>query len=578
VTNFNATVPTPAATDDPIWYMTPQDVWTAATGVNAFYFLPNGGLIHTGPYVKTARLIVAFKNRLLLLNTVENDNSGGAGVNTAYVNRVRYSFNGSPFARNAWYEPNQTDSSGGVVGNNNIAAGAGFLDATTEEQIISAEFIKDRLIVYFERSTWELVYTGNEILPFYWQKINTELGSQSTFSTVPFDKAVLTVGNTGIHACTGANVERVDDKIPDEVFEFETDNNATFRTVGIRDYVTELVYWTYVSVFEQQSPTISQTFPNQILVFNYKNGSWAHNDDCFTMFGYFEQQEDTTWASSVPLIWQQANQTWISDSLQANQRQILAGTPEGFVLIIASGGTFGDAITRNAPSMQITNLIVSATGILTLTVINHNLTSSPTWEPEDQDFVLFENINLTINPVIGAYLNGKIFPVDFVVDANTITINTYGELITAEVYEGGGTLARVSNIQIETKRFNPYIDKNQNVYIQKIDFGIQRTVFGEISVDYYPSSTDVSMIQGGVLSGALMGNGNLETRPYNANLYPLEQYQELLIHPVYFQTSGDFIKFLLYFDITQMTDPNIALSGFELEFMTLFSQPVGRLQ
>ena len=57
----------------------------------------------------------------------------------------------------------------------NIADGGGYIDASTEEQIVSAEFIKDRLIVYFERSTWELAYTGNEVLPFVWQKINTEL-------------------------------------------------------------------------------------------------------------------------------------------------------------------------------------------------------------------------------------------------------------------------------------------------------------------------------------------------------------------------------------------------------------------
>lgn len=577
VTNFNATVPTPGATDDPIWYMVPANTWTAAAGANAFYFMPNGGLIQTGPYVKTARIIVPFKNRLLLLNTVENDNSGGAGVNTAYVNRVRFSFNGSPFARNAWYEPNQTDSSGGVVNNNNIAAGAGFIDATTEEQIISAEFIKDRLIVYFERSTWELVYTGNEILPFYWQKINTELGSQSTFSTVPFDKAVLTIGNTGVHACTGANVERVDDKIPDEVFQFETDNDATFRTVGIRDYVTELVYWTYVSIFEQQDPTVTQTFPNQILVYNYKNGTWAHNDDCFTMFGYLEQSSDTTWASSAPLLWQQANQTWIDDVLQANQRQILAGTPEGFVLIIVSGGTFSQAITRNAPSMLITNMSIAVTGIITLTIINHNLTMSPQWDPKDQDFILIENINTVADPITAAFLNGKIFQVDSVIDEDTITINTQGGLV-AGTYSGGATAARVSNVQLTTKRFNPYISKNLNVYIQKIDFGVQQTESGQITVDYYPSSTPVSMIQGGVASGAIMGNSILETTPYDPVIYPLEQFQELLWHPVYFSASGEFIQFALFMTAAQMTNPNISLSGFELEGMVIFSQAVGRLQ
>ncbi len=596
VTNFNATVPTPGANDDPIWYFD-GTTWTAASGVNAFYFLPGGGAIHTGPYVKTARIIVAFKNRLLLLNTVENDNSGGAGVNTAYVNRMRFSFNGSPFARNAWYEPGQSDSSGGVVNNNNIAAGSDFVDATTEEQIISAEFIKDRLIVYFERSTWEIVYTGNEITPFYWQKINTELGSQSTFSTVPFDQAVLTIGNTGVHSCSGANVVRIDDKIPDEIFQFETDGNATFRTVGIRDYVTELVYWTYVSIFEQQDPTVTQTYPDQILVYNYKNGTWAHNDDCFTMFGYFEQQEDTTWVSSAPLTWEQANQTWIDDALQANQRQILAGNQEGWVLIIVSGGTFSETITRNAPSLQITKItgsvvavapaFTSPTGILTLTIINHNLTMNPSWQPYDQDFILIENLSTTVDTATAAYLNGRIYPVFSVVDKDTITINTQNDKdangnptggLLSGTYSGGGTIARVSNVQLTTKRFNPYITQNQNVFIQKIDFGVQKTNSGQITVDYFPSSTEVSLVQGGVASGAIMGTSILETSPYSATFYPLEQYQELLWHPLYFGSYGEYLKFSMYLNPDQMINPDISLVGFELEGMTLYAQPVGRVQ
>ena len=41
-------------------------------------------------------MIVVFKSRLIFLNTIENDNSGGLGVNTQYVNRARYSAAESP--------------------------------------------------------------------------------------------------------------------------------------------------------------------------------------------------------------------------------------------------------------------------------------------------------------------------------------------------------------------------------------------------------------------------------------------------------------------------------------------------
>lgn len=569
VTNFNFTLGagTPAATDDPIWTLdrsTGADVWTPRSGVNAFFFLPAGGAIQAGPFVQTARIIVPFKNRLVLLNTVENNNSGYnpvgpvySGTSTQYVNRARYSFNGSPFARNAWYEPNQTDSSGGVVNNNNIAAGAGFIDATTEEAIISAEFIKDRLIVYFERSTWELAYTGNEILPFVWQQLNTELGSQSTFSTVPFDKEVLTIGNTGVHACNGSNVVRIDEKIPDEIFEFETDNSAPARTFGIRDYLNELVYWSYVGVTEP----ITSVFPNQILVYNYRNASWSINDDCFTAFGYFEQQEDITWASSAPTTWEQFNGSWISGVLQANQRQILGGTPEGFVLRINAEQS------RNAPSMQITNMSQSGP-ILTLTIINHTLSASPSFEAFDQDYIIIENI--IGDATTATALNGHIYQVDSVVNANTITINL--GIVVIGTYTGGGTAARVSNIQITTKQFNPYDKNDRNVYIEKVNFLVMKTVSGEITVDYNPSSaSDLSMIADAQATGSLIGTSVLETSPYA--LYPLEADQDRLSHPVYFQSDGTCIQLFLYMTPAQMTNYNIATSDFELEGMILYAQP-----
>ncbi len=589
VTNFNfvlgaGTLP---SAGDPIWYFD-GTTWTAAiggipggTGANAFYFRPGGGAIQTGPYVSTARIILPFKNRLVLLNVVENNNAGtnGVGTTTAFTNRARYCFYGSPFAVNAWYEKNQVDGSG------NVAAGGGFVDAATDEQIISAEFIKDRLIVYFERSTWELVYTNNQVLPFVWQKINTELGAMSTFSVVPFDREVLGIGQSGIHACNGANVVRIDNKIPDTVFEFETENNATQRTASVRDYYTELVYWSYVDDLKQPF----QKFPNQVLVYNYKNGSWALNDECATTFGYFEQASDTTWASSVPVRWEQAGWSWNSNVIQAQQRQILFGTPEGFVLIL------NPERYRNAPAMQITAIgpatvagtpgqFTTPTGFLTLTIINHNLTSQPIEFDYDNDFILIENVVADMTTMNA--LNGGIFNVYDVVDANNIIIDTNNRTLpplialpVSGTYAGGGTAARVSNIQIRSKQWNPYVDQDRSFYLAKIDFAVQRTATGAITVDYYPSASQVGMIAEGVASGAIMGNNILETFPYDARYYPFERYQDMLHHPIYFQTSAEFVQIGMFFSLAQMLDPEISLVAFEMHGITLYTQPTSaRLQ
>lgn len=565
VTNFNYVIgaATPPASGDPIWSLNGA-TWTAALGgtANAFYFRPNGGAPATGPYVSTARIIVAFKNRLILLNTVENDNAGGAGTGTTinYYNRARYSFYGSPFAVNAWYEKNQTDNVP------NVAAGGGFVDAATEEQIVSVEFIKDRLIVYFERSTWELVYTNNQVLPFVWQKINTELGAMSTFSSVPFDKNVLGIGQSGVHACAGQNVVRIDEKIPEKIFEFETQNSAPVRTAGIRDYPAEMVYWSYV---EEIIQPLAQKYNNQILVYNYKNDSWAANDDCCMCFGYFEQGFDLTWATSDPITWQQADFDWFDNVHQANSRQIIFGTPEGFILLLNTD------TPRNAPSMQITNMtLVGST--LTLTIINHNLIDTPQEFPFSNDFILIENV--VGDAATMAALNDKIFSVSYpaVPTFNTITIDVPN--LAAVVYNGGGTAARVSNIQIGSKQWNPYVDKDMSFYLAKIDFAVVKTTHGEINVDYFPSSSDQSMITAGQASASIMGTGILETRPYSTsadpiNLYPMEEFQSLLWHPIYFQSVGTFIQIGLSFDYDQMTDPNVVLSPFEIQALALYTQP-----
>jgi hypothetical protein len=541
VSNFYVVNPNGAgtSTDDPIWWTSDGSTWTAATGANGFYFLPAGGAVHTGPFIETALIIVAFKNRLLLLNTIENDNSGGLGNNTQYVNRCRYSFNGSPFAPNAWYEPNQTDSSG------NVGAGAGYIDATTEEAIVSAEFIKDRLIVYFERSTWELAYTGNYILPFVWQKINTELGSEATFSSVPFDKVILTVGNTGVHACNGANVERIDTLIPDQIFEITDKNSGVERVAGIRDYYTEMVYWTFPSI--EQNP--NEIYPSKVLVYNYRTSSWAFNDDCITAWGYFEQQNGTTWSSTSD-SWESINQQWQSGTNEAQFRQVIAGNQQGFVFIVDP--EYG----ANAQAMQITNMVFnSANETVTLTIIDHTLNVTPYG-----DYVNLKNTGITMSGF-------GIYKVIAYVDTNNVIIGPV--TIYSGTYAGGGTASRVSNIQILSKQWNPYVDKSRNVYLSKIDFGVQKTSAGEITVDYYPSATELSMLDQAAGTGALQGTGVLETAPYDPRFYPLEQVQNRLWHPVYFQADGECIQIFLYLQQSQMVVPDVALSDFELEGMVL---------
>jgi hypothetical protein len=474
-------------------------------------------------------------------------------TNTQYVNRCRFSIFGSPFDPAAWLEANQVylPALGGTLLK---AEGGGYIDAATEEAIVSAEFIKDRLIVYFENSTWELAYTGNQELPFDWQKINTEFGAEGTYATVPFDKVILTVGTNGITACNGSNVDRIDQNIPDEVFTIRNKNMGIGSVCGIRDYDTEMVYWSFPTSNELDTAI----FPNRVFVFNYKTGTWAFNDDSITAWGYFEQQTDLTWANATQTWAQYGEQTWGDGITQSMHRQVLAGNQQGFMFVIAPN------ISENAPVMSVTLMIQEPTTIQ-LTVMNHTLNVG--------EYVAIGNATIATT-AIEIYPNvANIIPVYKVIDANTIEIGFDGyETTFAGVYTGGSTITRVSNPLINSKQWNPYLDLGINFHLSKITFGILKTADGEVTVDYYPSSTTLSILDHGEGNDSILGTGILETHPYDPIYAPLEQEQTRLWHPLNFQTYGNSVQISISMSEEQITTPAIAFSPFELHGMVLHTQ------
>ena len=152
--------------------------------------------------VNAARIVVSFKGRLLLFNTIE-----GAG-NSPQVNRVRWSWGGSP-----------TDSNAFRADLNN---GAGYADADTDEDIVAVEFNRDQLIVFFEYSTWNLRYQGNDLLPFIWERVNIQYGAQSTNGVVALDEYICAAGERGLVGATSVGVQRIDLPIPDQPFEIDS--------------------------------------------------------------------------------------------------------------------------------------------------------------------------------------------------------------------------------------------------------------------------------------------------------------------------------------------------------------------
>ncbi len=355
-TNFNVL--------DPIRYLNSADAW-----VNYEPLLFN---LPAPTYLLSARCIALFKNRLLFFNVWEGDPAArGAGRN--FPNRCRFSWLGDI-----------TDTANAFL--QSPAGKGGFVDAAVAEEIVSIAVLKDCILVKFETVSWRLVYTGNPYLPFEWQKVNQDFGSDSTFSSVQFDDYALTIGNRAITQDTSVSVQRIDEKIPDEVFDISNFNNGPKRVVGIRDFYKEQVYWTipYPSASNNQP-----TYPNYMLNYSYRTGAFAFFKDIYTFLGRFQNQTFYTWGDA-PFTWGSANVTWggatIGDQnsedapLGYGFENIAAGNHQGNIFLLQKE-------TENDPAFEIQSIVIDANGDCTVQINNHNL--------DYGDFVAFSTVQGT---------------------------------------------------------------------------------------------------------------------------------------------------------------------------------------
>lgn len=496
----------------------------------------------TGHMLEQTRILVAYKDRMIALNTYEGASLGAA---IQYPRRARWSQNGSPIDLvNGWRDD--------VIGR------GGYIDAPTNEHIVSAQFIKDVLLVKFERSSWKLIYTGNEVLPFVWQKINTELGAESTFSEVPFDDGVLSVGNYGITVDDSVSVQRIDRAIPQIAFEINNDKNGVKRVYGIRDYANELVYWAY------PNSTENPTYPNKVLVYNYVNKAFSVFNDSFTCFGLFQFLTDRTWASYTSETWASFNQTWNSGASQSLYPDVVAGNQQGFVVVLNQG-------VLNSESLSIRSI---NTGVIPnqITVINHNLQSG--------QFV-------KITSCIGAAaLNGSIYRVTKVSD-DIVSLSLYNSAtgvfdnvnIGAVSYVGGGRLAVINNLDVRTKVFAPFYQADGQCRLPYIDFLLDVTDDGELTANIYLDEDDSTPNNDPLtptISG-LQGSNILLTRPENLALYPNQVNQKKIWHRMFVQSIAQNIQIQMKMTDAQMSSEAIAGSDIVLHAVAIYLSKNARL-
>lgn len=329
-------------------------------------------------------LMFAYRGYLVFLNTSEGNDQTGI-VN--YGNRARWTQIGTPYyslpvpgvpALQTWDPKAARDDLFGRGGAN---------DAPTNEVIVAAAFIRDILVVYFERSTWRLRFVNNSQNPFVWERVNVELGSDCTFSSIPFDKGLMAIGNRGIVISDSNDTQRFDEKIPDDIFTIRQGNHGFQRVYGIRTFRTKLNFWTFPN---PQNP--EGIYPDSVLVFNYETKNWSFFDDSFTCFGYFYLfNTGFSWGDLTDPWPSYADMSVSNGVTQEGQETVVAGNQQGFVFKLEQ------TTPQNSPSLFIQNIVGNV-----VTSPNHNLS--------DGDWITLSGVT-GITFADGTSLNGRNFKV-----------------------------------------------------------------------------------------------------------------------------------------------------------------------
>jgi hypothetical protein len=172
-------------------------------------------------------------------------------------------------------------------------------DAPTDDLIVSAAFLGEDIIVWFNRQLWRLRYTGDFPFPYNWERIpgrERSGGSIATFSTITFSEEIITRGPAGIVSTDGIGEHPIDTDIPDFMLRQNTDaagySQGIFWDEGRQAWITYAVP--------------GDAVPGDVLVLQYDDPlagrSWSTYQLPFHTFGFWRRNVTELWDdSSVPL-------------------------------------------------------------------------------------------------------------------------------------------------------------------------------------------------------------------------------------------------------------------------------------
>lgn len=516
-------------------------------------------------YLAGALAIVAFKDRLLFFGPFIQSKSDANA--TLLADTVIWSWNGTPYyAQPTPITPTATqygyDPTAYFV---NVTGKGGYLSAGISQPIVTINNNEDVLLVGFTNRQTRFVYTGNDLDPFLFYSINSEIGSSATFSGITLDRGGLTIGSYGIALTSQISTQRIDLQIPDEVFQISqlpiasvlgvSVNTGPLRVNASRDFYKEWIYFSYPVA---NSPWI---YPTQTFLYNYRDNTWAILIENYTAHGNFRSNFTMVWATvdNTYPTWSTWNDPWNSAVSEAKFPSICAGNQQGFVMQLSDG-------TSEGQSQYIKNITPVVGNPLSFTI------SSPNHCLLNDDFLYLQGITGTSS------LNGQIGRVGLIItagveDPNNFTL-TFKDPQTFTDYFGAGTYARLCRPLVQTKQFGVYWNEGRQVRL-----GVQKYLFdytpnGQITLAIFLSmDPDNPYNYGDIVpqvstNNALIYSDILFTSPEANNLQtPTASSQFQIWHRMNTSLIGDTFQIGFTLSDDQMYDFILATSEIALQAM-----------
>lgn len=370
------------------------------------------------------------------------------------------------------------------------ATGAGFIDIPDGSWIQGASFNRDDLLIFTERSTWVLKYTGNDTTPFVLDKIDESRGCEAAFSVITYLNRTSAASPRGLIITDGYRVERQDELIPDFSFNEIDGQNFGLCFAGSVDEDRDhyLIY-----------PPPNETQSQRILTTNYDEDNYCIYRIPLSCMGNYVNAFDITWSDL--LIYP----NWAAFAAAYgdwNSFAYSAGAP-----ISIGGGHRGEIWRLNVTESEdnptrIRNITIIDATTVEITTDWNNYSLNTTDQEKGADTIF-------VTGVLGMEeINDQQYPIVSITNNYTFRVNV-PSTAAFSAYTSGGVAMRVIPFSSLFKKFNPFVDSDKKVRCGWLYM--------------YVDSTGTSLKRNIAVGGATNANPCVITTQQNHNLVTGDQ-------------------------------------------------------